>query len=305
MRILVLGAGGIGGYFGARLAAGGGDITFLVRPRRAAELARHGLVVRSPRGDLSLSVHATTAATEAFDLVLLACKAYDLDAAADAIAQAVGEGTTILPLLNGLRHFDALDARFGSHRVLGGLCHIGVTLTEGGEIEHLNALDRLSMGWRQDAQRADAERAHAALQAGGFSLQLSPVIDQEMWEKFAFLAAYAGITCLMRATIGSIASADDGPALAVELFEECAAVAAAAGHAPRPAFAAESRRILTDPASSGTASMLRDVRRHARTEEDHILGDMLRRARQAGLAAPILRVARAHLQAYEAARVSR
>lgn len=301
MRVLVLGAGGIGGYFGGRLAQAGVDVTFLVRPGRAAALARDGLVVLSPLGDMRLPVTAVTEVGGVFDVVLLACKAYDLPDAMASVAPAVGPDTLVLPLLNGLRHLDALDARFGRDRVLGGLCHIGVTLTGAGEVQHLNRLQRFALGPRTPGQEAPCAALHATLTVGSFGPVLSPAIMQDMWEKFVLLAAYAGITCLMRAPVGVIAVTEEGAALAVELLDECAAVAVAAGYPPRAAFLDETRAMLTQAGSAGAASMLRDIGRGGRTEGEHVLGDMLARSRAAGLPAPLLRVARAHVQAYEAA----
>jgi len=304
MRILILGAGGVGGYFGARLAAAGVDVTFLVRPGRAAQLARDGLVVLSPLGDLRLSVATVTEAQPGYNVVMLACKAYDLDSAIAAIAPAVTADTLVLPLLNGLRHLDVLDARFGRDRVLGGVCHIGVTLTEAGEVKHLDKGQRFTLGPRSPAQVERAGTVHAALMLGGFAPVLSPEVEQGMWEKFVLLTSYAAMTCLMRAPIGAIVAADEGEALMREMLSECSDTATASGHAPKPAFFGETLAMLTRRGSPGTASMLRDIQRGARTEHDHILGDMLARARTAGIAAPILRIAYAHLQAYDAVRTS-
>ena len=299
MRILVLGAGGTGGYFGARVAAAGGDVTFLVRPARAEQLARSGLVVKSPLGNLSLPVRAITTASEPFDLILLACKAYDLDSAIDAIAPAVGPASFIVPLLNGVQHLDVLDRRFGAGRVLGGSCYIGVTMNAAGEIEHLNKLHKLTLGARSSEQAAGAQRAYEALLPGGFALVLSELIEQELWEKYVFLATYAALTCLMRAHIGAVARTPEGPAIARELLSECVAIATAAGHRPRDFVIADTEKSVTDAASTGTASMLRDLQQGRRTEHEHILGDLWRRGRDARVAAPILRLALTQLQAYE------
>ena len=138
MRLLVLGAGGTGGYFGGRLAQAGVDVSFLVRPARATLLRERGLRIRSPLGDADVPAQVVTADelrdAAPFELVLLSCKAYDLDSAMDAIAPAVEAGARVLPLLNGLRHYEALDARFGFANVLGGLCFISPTLGADGEI---------------------------------------------------------------------------------------------------------------------------------------------------------------------------
>lgn len=306
MRLLILGAGAIGGSFGAWLAAAGVDVTFLVRPARAAALARHGLSLRSPLGDLTTHVptvtEAATGDARRFDAVLLACKAHDLGSAIEAVAPAMRPGVVLLPLLNGLRHMDELDARFGRDAVLGGLCHIGATLGADGTVLHLNRLRHLALGARRPAQDRAAQALHATLARGGFEPVLHDDILQAMWDKLVLLSAYAGMTCLMRASIGAIVAAPEGAALMREALAECAAVARSAGHAPAPGVLAEAEAMLTAPGSSGTASMLRDLQAGAPTEHEHVLGDMLARARAAGVATPLLRVALTHLQAHASQR---
>src|SRR5712672_4019316 len=206
MRILVVGAGAIGGYFGGRMLQAGADVTFLVRPRRAAELADAGLVIKSPLGDVTLknppAVQADKLA-EQFDLVLLSCKAFDLDDAIKSFAPAVGPQTAIVPLLNGMLHLDVLDRKFGRERVLGGLCAIAATLNDKREVVQLNALQSLNFGER-DGQLSDRVRAIAEAMAGGnFGSVASENIVQEMWEKWVFLATLAACTCLMRSSVGN------------------------------------------------------------------------------------------------------
>src|SRR6266853_5919856 len=169
MRILVVGAGAIGGYFGGRLLQAGRDVTFLVRPKRASELAGAGLVIKSPNGDVTLKNPPTVQAdklVEKFDVVLLSCKAFDLDDAIKSFAPAVGTQTAIIPLLNGMRHLDVLDGKFGRERVLGGLCAIAATLNERREEVQLNALQSLNFGERE-GQLSDRVRAIAEAMAGG------------------------------------------------------------------------------------------------------------------------------------------
>src|SRR5450631_4355395 len=163
MRILVVGAGAIGGYFGGRLKQAGRDVTFLVRPRRAAELADAGLVIKSPNGDVTLKNPPTVQAdklAEKFDVVILSCKAFDLDDAIRSFAPAVGPQTAIIPMLNGMRHLDVLDRKFGPERVLGGLCAIAVTLNDQREIVHLAPMQSLNFGER-DGKPSDRVRAIA------------------------------------------------------------------------------------------------------------------------------------------------
>jgi 2-dehydropantoate 2-reductase len=301
VRILVLGAGAVGGYFGGRLAEAGGDVSFLVRPRRAAELAANGLAIASPAGDATLAVRTVTTAAAPYDLVLLCCKAYDLAAAMESVAPAVGAESCVLPLLNGLRHLDLLDARFGAPRVLGGLCAIAATLGEG-RILHLSKFHRITFGER-DGRRSERVDAFAALAAlARFESAASDAILLEMWEKWVLLATLAGMTCLMRAPVGAIAATRDGEALTNELLGECSAVAAASGFAPRAEFLERTRGMLTARGSPFTASMLRDIERGGPTEGAHILGDLLQRARALGVAAPLLRIAACHTEAYEARR---
>jgi len=304
MRILVVGAGAIGGYFGGRLRQAGRDATFLVRPRRAAQLATAGLIIKSPLGDVNLPAPATVTAEslrERFDLILLSCKAYDLAAAADSFAPAVGANTAILPLLNGMAHIDVLSKRFGAGAVLGGQCVISVTLDADGRVLHLNDTHLLSFGELNGAKSPRAVAIAAAMAGARFESRLSAAILQEMWEKWVLIATMAGITCLMRAAVGDIVAAGGGD-LALALLDECAAIAAAYGFAPRQDIALRNRAMLTAPGSTFAASMLRDIERGASIEGDHIVGDLVRRGEAKGIDLPLLRIAYAHLKSYEARR---
>jgi 2-dehydropantoate 2-reductase len=302
MRILFVGAGGIGGYFGGRLLEAGQDVTFLVRPRRAAQLASTGLIVRSRLGDIERPAPVVMAEDlrESFDLILLSCKAYDLEAAMDSLAPAIGAQSAILPLLNGIRHLDVLQERFGGACVLGGQCIISAALDAEGRILHLNEAHSLTFGERGGARSARAEAIASAFAGARFEVRLSEAILQEMWEKFVFIASLAGITCLMRATIGDIVNAGAAD-LAGALLDECAGIAAREGYAPREAALERSRTTLTAQGSALTASMLRDIEQGGRIEADHIIGDLLRRAGGQDQAR-LLRIVYAHLKAYEARR---
>lgn len=304
MKILVLGAGEVGGYFGGRLVEAGGDVTFLVRERRAAELAADGLVIKSPCGDATVRVQIVRAGEPLtpYDIVLLCCKAYDLESAMDSIAPAMGAESAVLPMLNGLSHLDRLDSRFGAGRVLGGVAQIAATIGAGGRIEHLSKLHRIIIGERDGSRSARVTALAALLAQGKFNSVLSDQIVLEMWEKFVLLASLAGMTCLMRAPVGAIVATAEGVALMGEFVAECTAVATAAGHVPRAAFLARTQGLLTERGSTFTASMLRDIERGGPTEGDHILGDLLRRARTLGVATPLLRAAACHVEAYEARR---
>lgn len=305
MRILVLGAGAIGGYFGARLVEGGADVTFLVRPRRRQILAERGLVVKSPAGDVTCKV-ATVLAEEIrspYDLVLLTCKAYDLDAAISAVAPAMEPKSAVLPLLNGLVHIDRLAQRFGRERVLGGTCQIGAALTPAGEVQHVSPLAIVTFGELDGTRSARAEAIAAELQKGKFKSGLSARIVEDMWEKFVFLTALAAMSTLTHATIGEMMAAPEGERAVLGMFAECEAAAAAEGHAIVASAAERMRKMLTDRASGFTASMRRDMEQGGPTEGDHIIGDMIRRAEAKGMATPLLRLALCNLQVYDAKRL--
>ncbi len=307
MRVLVVGAGATGGYFGARLAASGRDVTFLVRPARAARLAEAGLSVRSPLGDFRIEAPTTVTAAAIpgpFDLVLLSCKAYDLAGALDDVAPAVGPDTMVLPILNGMAHLDALDARFGRERVLGGSCAIAATLSPEGAIVQMTELHALTFGERDGTRSERVARVAAVMEGAGFTARLSETILLEMWEKWVFLATLAAGTCLMRAPIGDIVAAPGGREAMLGLLEECLSIAKAAGEAPREKFVETSRGTLTATGSGFTASMLRDIEKGARIEADHIVGDLLDRGRAADPdgAWPSLATAYTHLKAYESRR---
>jgi 2-dehydropantoate 2-reductase len=305
MRILVVGAGAIGGYFGGRMLQAGADVTFLVRPRRAAELADAGLVIKSALGDVTLKNPPAVQAdklSEKFDAVLLSCKAFDLDDAIKSFAPAVGPNTAILPLLNGMKHLDVLDEKFGRARVLGGLCAIAVTLNEKREVVHLQPLQSLTFGER-DGKMTDRVRAIAELLAkGNFGSKTSDDIIQEMWEKWVFLTSLAASTCLMRTSVGNILASPGGKDFVLGMLDECSAVAAAEGHAPRAPYLERIHGMLTAEGSPMTASMFRDIKAGAPVEADHVIGDLVARADTAKVPVPKLRTAYTHLKAYEKTR---
>ena len=304
MRILVLGAGAIGGYYGGRLVEGGADVTFLVRPRRARMLAEHGLVVRSPLGDIERKVKTVLAGEvrESFDLVLLSSKAYDLDSAVDAIAPAVGAHGAILPLLNGINHMAVLSGRFGAERVLGGACGIGVLLEPSGEVRHIGNMEWLTYGEVSGERSGRCDALARIFARTKINATLNDHIIQAMWDKFVMLASLAAASTLTRANIGEMLAAPLGEWLVLESLSECARVATADGHPPTKESLERTRKMLTTRGSPFTASMQRDLVAGGATEADHIIGDLVRRAERRGLEVPLLRIALANLQVHEARR---
>jgi len=301
MRLLVVGAGATGGYFGGRLAQAGRDVTFLVREGRAAQLRANGLQIVSPHGDVTLTpkLAAAGALSDPYDAVFLSVKAYALEGAIEDFAPAVGPETMILPVLNGMKHMDVLTARFGADRVIGGLCRIPAHVDGDGRVVQLGTFHDVVYGERSGEHTARIERLDAFMQGAVFNAKLSSSIAREMWEKWVMLATLAGITCLMRGSVGEIVAAPGGPEFINGFLDEAAAVASAAGIAPGEAFLASTRALLTTPGSPLTASMFRDLQAGGRIEADQIIGDLLERGRGAGLALPLLTLTYANLCVYE------
>jgi 2-dehydropantoate 2-reductase len=303
MRILIVGAGAIGGYLGGRLLQAQRDVTFLVRAPRAEALKRDGLAIRSPLGNIHVPSPPCVLSDDIrapYDLVILSCKAYDLDSAMEDFAAAIGVHTAIIPLLNGMRHLDKLERRFARENVLGGQCRISLDRDASGTIVHHNEVNHIVFGELDGARTPRSQAIVRELQGGaGFQGQPSELILQEMWEKWVLIATGAAITCLMRAAIGDIVAAG-GEHLTLRLLDECAAVAAHAGHPLRPEIRQRYAQVLTEQGSALVASTLRDIERGAPTEAEHILGDLLeRRAPACPRDVSLLALGFIHLQAYE------
>lgn len=301
MRVLIVGAGATGGYFGGRLIKAGRDVTFLVRPARAAQLEARGLEIVSPHGNISVTPKLVSADNIGgrYGAVLLTVKSYALEAALRDIAPAVGPSTVILPFLNGMKHVDMMADRFGKEAVAGCVCRIAAGLDGEGRIVHLASFHQLEYGELDGARTARMEQLDATMQNAGFDARLSPEISREMWEKWVMLATLAGITCLMRGSVGEIAAAPGGKEFVNGLLDEAAATAAAAGYPPSEGFLAGTRALLTAKGSPLTASMYRDLQNKAPIEADHIVGDLLARARKANVPAPLLAAVYTHLAIYQ------
>jgi 2-dehydropantoate 2-reductase len=301
MRMLVVGAGSTGGYFGGRLAQAGRDVTFLVRPSRAAQLAERGLQILSPHGDFTLRPQLVTADRIAgsYDAILLTVKAFSLESALADMAPAVGPETMILPVLNGMRHVDIIADRFGKRTVVGCACKIVGSVDEQGRVVQHNLLHDIAYGEMDGEVSPRIERLDHFMRDAGFDAHLSPAIEQEMWEKWILLAGLGGINCLMRGTIGDVVQAPRGTDFALAVLDEIVAVVRAVGVPPSPEFGAAARALLTAAGSSLTSSMYRDLQKGVRIEADQIIGDLVERARAAGIETPLLGAIYAHLCVYQ------
>jgi 2-dehydropantoate 2-reductase len=301
LRILIVGAGAVGGYFGGRLAQAGRDVTFLVRPSRAKQLSQDGLRIISPHGDAVLSPKLISAdkIDAPYDIIFLSVKAYALEAAMNDFAAAVGPETMIFPVLNGMRHIDILTKRFGEHAVIGGVCLVAAEIDHQGRIVQLADFQRLVYGERNGESTPRLKALDATLQGAGFDARLSPEIMQAMWEKWVQLASLGAITCLMRGTIGEIVAAPGGTKLSIDVVNESVAVATACGYKPSEKVLSRHAAAMTAPGSLLTSSMYRDLRKGAPVEADQILGDFIERGSARGVTTPLLKAAFVNLRVYQ------
>jgi 2-dehydropantoate 2-reductase len=300
--MLVVGAGSTGGYFGARLAAAGRDVSFLVRQRRAEQLSRTGLQIVSPNGDLTITPKLLTSAQidSTYDVVLLTVKAYGLEQAIEDLAPAVGAETIVLPVLNGMKHMDVLAARFPAHNIAGCICKIASTLDDQGRVVQLARFHELAYGELDGSSSPRMTQVDSFMQNAGFDARISAVIGREMWEKWTFLASLGAINCLMRGSIGEVARAPGGENFANALLDEVLSVVRKVGVAPSDKFCTTVRQQLTDASSTLTSSMYRDLTQGYSIESEQIVGDLVNRANKAGIPAPLLSAAYANLSVYSA-----
>lgn len=299
MRILIVGAGAIGGYVGARLLAAHKDVTFLVRPGRAAQLTQAGLRLASPLGGCAIPrVRCITADTidGAYGLIIVACKAFDLPEALAPLSPATATETSVLPLLNGIAHIDQLEHAFGRARVLGGQCTLAASLTPEGNIRHLNDSHALALGELDGTLSPRVEAIASLFADAGFGSTASRCIRLEMWEKFAFVASAICMTVFRRLVRGQGNDAARGR-LAGAILGEFRNIASSAGFALRPMALARARVVLDAPDPTLTDLIFDDLRRRA-TESDRFLEDVLGHAQRGAAAAPLFADAHAALRSY-------
>ncbi|PIF21391.1 ketopantoate reductase family protein [Candidatus Pantoea floridensis] len=299
MRILVVGAGATGGYFGARLAQAGRDVTFLVRERRFQQLQQTGLVLKTPDGTEVLQPQLAQADSlnSHYDLIILTVKSFALEQAMNDIAPAVGPDTLIMPILNGMRHIDTLRARFGD-KVIGGLCKINATLGENGEVVQMTPLHMLYYGALDGNNDARLQRIDETLRAAQFDTLFSDNIISELWEKWLLLSTLGAVCCIARGNTQQVLNAQGGEALLQTIFGEVLAVLSAEGYQQRPAVTAKIYETLNNPKAAMTSSMYRDLAQGYEIEADQVIGDLLVRGARSGVVTPLLNAVYVNLQVY-------
>ncbi|WP_433284241.1 ketopantoate reductase family protein [Micromonospora sp. CA-244673] len=301
MRILVVGAGATGGYFGALLQQAGRDVTFLVRPKRADVLRERGLRITGLGTETVLVPRLLTAAEIEghYDVVLVSVKATALPAAIDDVAAAVGPRTTVIPFLNGMAHMDALNERFDEGAVLGGVVRVLTMLDAEGDIVRLGALAEIVIGEQRGGASQRVEEIAEVLSGAGFDFSVSPDIRRAMWHKWVFISTLGALNTLVRGSVGDATAITGGDRLGPQIAAEAAAVAAAAGY-PVPKQALDNvQAFVTRPGSADTASLYRDLVAGQPTEAEQIFGDLTARARALGVPTPLLDATTVALRVHE------
>ena len=301
MRVLVVGAGSTGGYFGGRLSQAGRDVTFLVRPRRAEVLRNKGLKIESPHGDVTLSPKVITASEIQcpFNLILLSVKSWSLVEAMEDFSLAVADNSMILPVLNGMKHLEILTERFGAPKVIGGVCKVATVLDADGNVVQLSPLQELTYGEMSGEVTDRMRRIDTVMQGCGFDARLSTEIERLMWEKWALLATLGGATCLMRGNVGQIVSVPGGADFIANLFDEIRETIKRLGCELSEDFVRASQDMFAQKDSQMTSSMYRDLEKAYRIEREQIIDDLIARGRQIGLRLPLLTLVSTNLAIYE------
>ncbi len=292
MRIVVMGAGGLGGYFGARLAAGGNDVAFVARGAHLAAIRDHGLQVQSARGNLHLrDVVATDdpASLAPADIVLFAVKLWDTETAAEQLRPLIRPGTGVISFQNGV-HKEAVLARIlGAEAVIGGTAQIGVAIARPGVLAHVGTMAKLICGEMDGRPSARTQAFYDACVAAGIDAELTDNITVRLWEKFVFLVGMAGATASMRSPLGPIRANPQTRAFLIDLMREADAVGRALGVAlPAHHMATRSKAIDALPAQM-TASMQVNLSRGNRLEVPWLNGKVVELGAQTGVPTPLNR----------------
>lgn len=301
MRTLVVGAGAVGGFVGGRLAQAGREVDFLVRPGRAEQLREHGLrIVGGTRADV-VDVRCVTAGalTGPYDLVLICVKPDALPSAMADVAPAVGEGTALVPFLNGMAHVDLLTGRFDG-AVLGGVLKVVTQLDPNGDIRQFAPGGQIQLGELDGTVSERVTAVAEALSIPDFVVTVPANIADAMWAKWVMIATVGAVTSLVRGTIGEAVTVADGIVFTSATVEEAASVAGAAGHPLSEDETSAVRQLVTAADTPTTSSLSRELLAGRTTEVENVLGDLIDRARAFGVAVPRLEAAALTLRAHNA-----
>jgi len=301
MRIAVMGAGGVGGYFGAKLAQGGHEVAFVARGRHLAAMRERGLTVRSANGDMRLARPAVTddpTSLGTADVVLFAVKLWDTESATEAVRPLVASGGIIVPFQNGVESIERIGAVVGAERVIGGVAYIAATIAEPGVIAHTGTMARLRFGPVLPVQRRAVEALLAACQTAGIAAEIAPDIRAALWEKFVFLCAFSGLTSVARQPIGVVRSDPDMRAVFEAAMREAWTVGRKMGVGLADDFVEQQLKFADSLPAEMKSSMLNDLAAGNRLEAPWLSGAVARMASAAGVPAPVSATLYAALKPY-------
>ncbi len=290
MRFAIFGAGGVGGYFGARLAADGNEVVFIARGAHGEAMARQGLRLRSVRGDLYIEkpeVHADTAAVGRCDYVLVCVKMGALAEAAEAIRPLLADDTAVVPFQNGIESEDILGRALGPRFVLGGVAYIFAHIAEPGVIQHVGEVARLAFGELDGRKSSRMETLESACIGAGIDVDATDRIEDRLWRKFVTLAPLAGATCLGRCPVGGVR---DDPVLFAKLeamIAEAVALGRARGVELPDDLTARSLKAVGELQADMKTSMLHDLEAGKPLELDWLNGAIVRLGAEAGVPTPV------------------
>ncbi|WP_068505040.1 ketopantoate reductase family protein [Paenibacillus kribbensis] len=301
MRFLVVGAGAVGGYFGGRLIQKGEDVTFLVRPSNKLSLVQCGLTIKSAHGDFQTPVQTITygEASQPFDCIILAVKAYHLPQLESDLAPYVSEDTMILPLLNGYQHFESLRKHFGAEKVLGGLCYIETTLDHEGSIVQTSPFHRIVFGEWDGAISGRTQMLCSHLDHAGFTVTQSHDIQREIWQKYIFVASMSGITTLMGTSVGTILATPESRIIYEKLLHEIVTLVRDAEMPVHSEMEDHTLKTMESLRPEMMSSMQRDMQKNLPIEASHLYGSLLALASGGNTSYPILETVYARLKVYE------
>ena len=301
MRIVVMGTGGVGGFFGAKLALAGNEVTFVARGRHLDAIRAEGLRVESGTGAMHVANARATDSVDgvpAADVVVFCVKLWDVESAAQQIAPLLRAGGVVIPFQNGLESPEILNRVVGPDRVLGGVAYIAATIRAPAVIAHTGTMARLRVGAFPGGPAARATEFAAVCKNAMIDIDVSPDIRRALWEKFCFLAAFAGCTCMARQPIGAVRSDPDLRATFEGAVQEAWRVGRATGVPLADDYVKAQLTAIDMLPAEMKASMLHDLESGRRLEAPWLSGAVVRMATDAGLGAPISRALYAAVKPY-------
>lgn len=300
MKIAAIGAGGVGGYFGARLQQAGHDVAFIARGRHLAAIRENGLTVESPYGNanLKVKVYERPAEIAPVDVVMFAVKLWDTPAAAESIRPLLSGGGVVIPFQNGVESIEALRKVFGERPVMGGSAYIASRISAPGVIEHIGEMCRLQFGALLPEQRPAAQRFLEACKEAKINAELADDVTRTIWEKFVFLVAVSSATAVSRAPLGVVRADPDLRRLFEQAMRETWTVGRARGVKLADDFLAARMKHLDALPYEMKASMAHDLEAGNKLEAPWLCGAVARMARELGLEAPVNATVFAALKPY-------